>query len=125
MTRDEALVGLCTALVADADVASGEWSKLVLAGVVGQAHASMHGYGFDAQGEARPVAPRGGEALDLLRALRDAMAAADPARAPWVACLLKIEASGKVGADFEYADPDRWTVTPASLEQRIREFSVA
>lgn len=125
MTKDEVLAQLCSTLVADARIGATGWSKIVLAGVVGDSHERIHGYRFDAQGRAQPVAPRDTEALNLLRALRDAMAANDTARTPWVACLLKIEASGNVGADFEYADAARWLVTPTNREQRVREFAVA
>jgi hypothetical protein len=125
MTKDEALSQLCGKLVADPRIAAAGWSKVVLAGVVGDSHERIHGYRFDAQGRAQPVAPGDTDALDLLRVLRDAMAASDTARTPWVACLLKIEASGKVGADFEYADAARWLVTPANREQRVREFAAA
>ena len=123
MTKDEALVQLCGLLVADPRVAADGWSKIVVAGVVGDSHERMHGYRFDAEGGSRPITTGDAQVLDLLRALRDAMAASDPA--PWVACLLKIESSGRIAADFEYGDAARWHVTPANHEQRRREFASA
>ena len=90
---------------------------------------TCQGFRFDAEGGAQPVAPSDTEALDLLRASRAAMAAsdraADTARTPWVACLLKIEANGKVDADFECVDGAHWLVTPANREQRVCVFAAA
>jgi hypothetical protein len=53
------------------------------------------------------------------------MAAADVdvAKQPWVSCLLKINAAGKIGAEFEYEDLSRWAVTPANHAQRVAEFA--
>jgi hypothetical protein len=123
MKKDEALIELCRSLMADPGVTADGWSKIVLVGEVSESHEGMCGYRFDAAGKATAVAPRDFTALDLLRALRDAMQAQDAAREPWLTCLLKIDAGGKITADFEYVDCSRWQVTPANREQRVREFA--
>jgi Protein of unknown function, DUF600 len=125
MKKDAALVELCRSLMADPGVTAGRWSKIVLIGVVSESDEGMGGYRFDTTGKANAVAPRSVEALDLLHALRDAMQAEDTARTPWVTCLLKIDAGGKITADFEYDDCSRWQVTPTNREQRLREFAAA
>lgn len=124
MNKDELLLAMCRRLVGDAEVVGpGEWSKVVMVGVVEKGSARLFGFTFDAQGDCEAAAPRGGDALDLLRELRNAMAAADVAKKPWVSCLLKISAAGKIGAEFEYKDLSRWAVTPANHAQRVAEFA--
>lgn len=124
MNKDELLLALCKRLIGDAEVVGeGPWSKVVMVGVVDKGSARLFGFTFDAQGDWEAAAPRGGDALDLLRELRDAMAASDAAKKPWVSCLLKIGSSGKVGAEFEYSDAARWAVTPANHAQRVAEFA--
>ena len=88
------LHALCRRLIEDKEVVGeGVWSKLVMVGNVAAGGASMCGFCFDANGDWQAAAPRGGDALDLLRALREAMASAD--------------AAGKVG-EWLVEDRCRW-----------------
>ncbi len=66
--------------------------------------------GFEA---ATPRDPALGAALDALRE-----ATAVEGKAPWDACVVQLRrASGKLHADFEYDDPTRWDIMPATLQQ--------
>ncbi len=124
MLKDELFIELCKALVSDSEIISGApWSVLVMVGEVEPGSASLYGYRFDAQGEWKAVSPSGETALDILPRLCDAMAANDPARTPWVACLVRIDAQEPVHADFEYDDPTRWHLTAANHSRLVQDFS--
>ncbi|WP_343293270.1 hypothetical protein AAHN93_02205 [Vandammella animalimorsus] len=126
--RDELLRQLCHAALQEVTLPP-QWRRLILVGVRGQGFASMSGFCFDAAGQAHPVAPRG-QSVRAMKRLAQAMAEADAAAAGaaepsrlWLSCLLRIGSDGPFDADFEYADAQRWQITPANIEQRIAEFS--
>jgi hypothetical protein len=59
----------------------------------------------------------------VLQELREATARAD-GKAPWIAALFRIERkTGKLNAEFEYKHIERWTITPANVTARAREFA--
>ena len=118
MNQDELLVALCKTLLAETERQPG-WSKLIMVGEMDGGSAGMAGYSFDLSGQWKATSPRGGESLDLLEQLHEAMTAASPTGRPWLACLLRIGNNGEVGADFEYDDAERWAINPRNLEQRI------
>lgn len=122
MNQDELLVALCNTLLAETERQPG-WSKLIMVGEMDGGSAGMAGYSFDLSGQWKATSPRGGESLDLLEQLHEAMTAASPTGRPWLACLLRIGSNGEVGADFEYDDAERWAINPRNLEQRIAEFA--
>lgn len=122
MNQDELLVALCKTLLAETERQPG-WSKLIMVGEMDGGSAGMAGYSFDLSGQWKATSPRGGESLDLMEQLHEAMTAASPTGRPWLACLLRIGSNGEVGADFEYDDAERWAINPRNLAQRIAEFA--
>lgn len=119
MSQDELLVTLCQAVVKECDPPD-NWVKLMMVGDVEPGAVGMSGYAFDPQNEWKAVSP-GEESLDLLEKLWQAMT--QQAGRPWLSCLIRIGRDGRIGADFEYDDEDRWAVRPATLQTRIAEFA--
>lgn len=69
----------------------------------------VDGGGFEA---ATPRDPALGDALDALRESTRV-----DGKPPWEACVIQLRrASGRLHADFEYDDPARWDITPATLD---------
>jgi hypothetical protein len=86
---------------------------------------NMNGFCYTADGDAVPVSPRDFSIFDVLQELRDAMAKTD-GKSPWIAALFRIERrTGKLDADFEYEQLERWAITPANVKARAREFAPA
>lgn len=119
--KSELLIELCRTALKEMSPHDG-WQKIILVGQRGEGFASMAGYSFDATGRHKAISPRG-ETIRLMRGLAQTMAEESATGRPWVSCLLRIRRDGDVGAEFEYADPTRWAVTPKNLEQRIAEFA--
>ncbi|MDO5624485.1 MAG: hypothetical protein Q4G71_07335 [Pseudomonadota bacterium] len=122
MSKDETLIELCNSLLKEIELAP-HWVKLIAVGKVKpEGGASMFAYSFDAAGKGQASAPDSAT-LDLLEKLCQQMTTASPTGRPWLAGLLRISSAGEVGADFEYADANRWAVTPRNLDQRVAEFA--
>ena len=69
----------------------------------------VDGGGFEA---ATPRDPALGMALD---ALREATRVAG--KAPWAACVVQLRrATRRLHAEFEYDEPERWEIAPATLQ---------
>jgi hypothetical protein len=124
MNQDELLFDLCKTLLADDEVVGqSDWSKVVIGGSVEGGSASLSGFCFDVKGDWEAAAPRNRQALTLLRQLREAMSDMSPDHKPWVACRIVIGANGKFAADFDYKDPARWAIGPATHAERLAEFA--
>ena len=122
LNKDELLVALCQHMLREFELITG-WRKLIAVGRVGAGHTGLSGYSFDLTGNWEAGSPDGFDSLRALKQLSQSMAAESPTGRPWVSCLLRIGSNGEVGADFEYADADRWAITPGNHEQRIAEFA--
>lgn len=97
-----------------------DWQKLVLCGECGDGHAGMFGYAFDASGDFHAASPRG-NTLSHLEALHAAMGRGG--ERPWLALQIVIAVTGFFHVEYEYADAQRWKISPANLEARIAEFA--
>lgn len=126
MTPDELIHRLGSLLVGDPEVAvKPDWTHLVMVGTVTASETDLTGFCYGPGGQFASVAPSAFDTPDVLKALRDAMAARD-GQAPWHACLLRIErTSGRIAVDFEYDDPARWAITFANAKQRAAELRPA
>ncbi len=123
MDRDTLLRKLAETIAADAALLKDGWTHLVLVSVIDAGTPDMTGFCYAGGGTSTPVSPSDFAIFDVLEELRAAMAAAD-GKAPWVAAMFRVErASGKFSADFEYASPERWAVTPQNVKQRAQEFA--
>ncbi|PAT41499.1 hypothetical protein CK623_00755 [Vandammella animalimorsus] len=123
MTKDEALMELCKSLLQDAEVTEQEgWQKIILIGEVGDGHAGMHGYSYNAENQCLLVAPDPPR-LGMLKQLHAVMQAENPNGRGWLKCMIRISRAGEVGADFEYDDLNRWSHTPDNYKQRMAEYA--
>lgn len=127
---DGLLVQLATVIAGDPELVLPGWAHLALVSVVDAGTPDMTGFCYRPGQPPRSVAPSDFALFDVLEALREAMARRDGARVgaatgrAWVSCLLRIEqATGALGADFEYDDPARWAVTGANRERRAAELA--
>lgn len=123
MNQDEALMDLCQALLAHSEVTSQPgWQKIILVGEVGEGHAGMRGYSYDADKTCLMVAPDGAE-IEKLISLHAVMKAAHPAGRGWLKCMIRLSNAGDVGVDFEYDDPKRWSHTLENYKARMAEYA--
>lgn len=124
MTKDEALVDLCKALLQDAKLVSQEgWQKLILIGEVNEASTKMFGYSYNLSGEGKLTSPSLDFDMDKLEALHQIMKADNPNGRGWLKCMIRISRAGEIGADFEYNDPKRWEHTTDNYQERIKEYA--
>lgn len=104
-----------------------DWTYIALIAVFTQERRSLFGYVLFANGHWEAKLPRDPQrsVMKAFRRLHTRMAADGRA---WKQCLLEISRPEEtITVDFEYRDPDRWSVTPARLEERVgapsrREF---
>lgn len=100
-----------------------DWKGIALVGDFAGGQRSMFGYVYLNDGDWEAKLPRdsGRTVMKALRQLHDAMAKKNDAA--WQQCLLQIDHdSMSVNIKFEYDDPQRWSVTPANLEQMVAEL---
>ena len=122
MTKDEALIYLCKALLQDSYVTEQVgWQKLILIGEVADGMLAMSGYSYDLQGKCVLIAPD--MSLDPLKRLHDVMKAENDTGRGWLKCMIRISRQGEIGADFEYNDSNRWSHTPENYKERIKEYA--
>jgi hypothetical protein len=125
MDRDALLHRLGEMIAGDSELLLDGWTHLVLTSRVEDGMLNMNGFCYTADGDAVPVSPRDFSIFDVLQELRDAMAKTD-GKSPWIAALFRIERrTGKLDADFEYEQLERWAITPANVKARAREFAPA
>lgn len=98
------------------------WAKIILIGEAATTNARMFAYSYDAQGNVKLMAPSI-DTLLKLRELRRSMVTAEPAGRAWVACMIRLSASGDASCEFEYDDPHRWNHTPENYQRRIAEYA--
>lgn len=123
MNRDKLIHKLGNKIIKDIGSRRGEWAHIVMVGSFENGEAQMNGFAYDNKGAHVPVAPRDFDILETLRELREAMAAADR-KAPWVACLFRIDRStGEIAGEFEYENSGRWTITPTNVRKRADELA--
>ena len=125
MDRDALIHRLAEMIAADSELLLDGWTHLVLTSRIEDGMLNMNGFCYTEDGDAVPVSPKDFSIFDVLEELRDAMARAD-GKAPWIAALFRIERkTGKLNADFEYEQLERWAITPANVTARAREFAPA
>src|SRR5688500_12162073 len=119
--RDALIQRIGQLLVADPVLAVSAWdgyALIVRYDEVGTASRRLSGFRYLADGgfeAATPSDPALGDALD---ALREATRVA--AQAPWDACVIRLRRdTGKLHAEFEYDNPGRWDIGPATLRDVI------
>lgn len=116
--RDTRLMQAGRLLAADPVLADGDWDGYALVARYGDGPIDRRLSGFryrDGNGY-QAATPQQVDAIgSALDALREATRV--DGRAPWQACVLQLRrASGRLHADFEYDDPARWDITPATLD---------
>ena len=121
-SADDLVHELGQLIVSDPRYQGKAWAGISLVGIVSGGSAQISAYSYDASGKATPDTPRDDDLFDLLEHLNHAMAEAD-GRDPWKTCLVQIkrdDMSIKIG--FDYQDPMRWKVTPASRLKVVEEM---
>jgi len=99
-----------------------DWSYIAIVATFTRQRRSMVGYVFFADGhwEARLPRDRQRSVMKAFRKLHEHMAAVDGVA--WQQCLLEITRRDRtVSVEFEYDDPDRWTLMPADLAEILKE----
>ena len=124
MTKDEALIELCKALLQDPKLVSQEgWQKLVVICEVEEGATSVFGYSYNLSGEGKLTSPSLDFDTDKVKALYEATKAENDTGRGWLKCMIRISRRGEIGADFEYNDAKRWEHTPKNYKERIKEYA--
>jgi hypothetical protein len=115
--RDALLLRVGRLIAGDSMLADATWDGFALivryddAGI----DRRISGFRYVDNGDFEAATPRDPALGAALDALRKATRVED--KAPWTACVVQLRrASGKLHADFEYDDPGRWDITPATLQ---------
>jgi len=125
MDRDALIHRLAQTIAGDSGLLLDGWTHLVLVSHIEADTPDMTGFCYTDDGRAVPVAPKDFGIFDVLEQLRAAMAKAD-GKKPWTAALFRIEhATGRFSMEFEYEQPERWSVAPDDAKTRAREFAPA
>ncbi len=116
----DVLMAVGQLIVSDKAYQSRPWDSLTVVAKL-DGGKSMFGYVYTADGDWAAQAP---DSFDVLRRLADLKKAmAKPGEPDWKTCRIQIKRPDlKMHADFDYDDADRWSVTPANLEQRVEEL---
>jgi hypothetical protein len=102
-------------------IAALDWKHLAFVANVEPGHKTISGFAYDQSGKSRPTSPGSMEALNKLAQLREAMQA--DGKAPWTACLIRIQRdTGKIAMDFDYDTPPRWAITPATVREMAEKL---
>jgi len=119
--KDEAFIEFCTNILEDARIIQQHnWRKIILIGDVNEESVGMTGYSYNSSGECLMVIP---STLNGLKKLHAAMKNENPTGRGWLTCMIRISNTGRVGADFEYNNPEHWSHTIDNGEERIKEFA--
>lgn len=116
MTDQDSLVHeLGNLVVRDEQVSAQPWEGYALVARFDDDRLQLGGFAY--QGDAiLPATPKDAGIPGRLQALREAMR--QHGRAPWGACVLRIDrATKKVRIEFEYDHPERWKITPETLAE--------
>ena len=115
MDKDDLVQDIGAMLVRDPQITSQPWEDIAIVAQVTPSSTKVNGFAYLASGDSIPIGPRNLDVLDKFEELRLAMR--DPGREPWKACLVRINRStSHIAIDFEYDHPDKWEITPASIE---------
>ena len=124
MDRDALIRRLAETIAGDKALLLDGWTHLVLVSQIEADTPDLTGFCYVNDGRAVAVAPTNFGIFDVLDELRNEMAKVDDR--PWTAALFRIERkTGKLTAEFEYNQPERWIVTPDNAKARAREFAPA
>ncbi len=121
MEKDDLILEIGRMLVQDPHIASRPWSHLVIVAQMFNDSTKVSGFAYQGSGKALPTGPKNFNVLTKFEDLREAMK--EPSRDPWRACLLRIDqSSGNVSVDFEYDQPEKWLITPASVKHMAEQL---
>lgn len=106
-------------VVGDAKVAALDWESYALVARFEDEALHLAGFAYLPGGDHAAATPADPALPEALRALRQATRQAGSA--PWDVGIVRIvRATRKISLAFEYGDPARWTVTPATLPEIAR-----
>ena len=92
-----------------------EWTSLAIVGNFKNGRRNQYGYVYTSDGDWEGRTS-GIPTLKLMKRLNEVMAEATGKR--WHRCLVQIKrADMDMNIQFEYDDPDRWSVSPATVER--------
>ncbi|MEM9625300.1 MAG: hypothetical protein AAGA21_03640 [Pseudomonadota bacterium] len=120
MDADELIVEIGRAVLLDERYRNEDWSGIALVGSFAHGRESMHGYVYRTDGSWTGCIPADPEddILDKMLDLKRVMA--EEKGAVCHQCLVQVSRTKQdVNVKFEYDDPQRWSVTPANLEQMV------
>jgi hypothetical protein len=113
---DDLVQELGAILMEDSDLSASQWEHLVIVAHFSPLTIDVGGFAYLANGKAIPTSPSGVAATKKFQELREAMK--EPARDVWQAAIVKIEkSSGSLSIDFEYDNPDKWLISPATVKR--------
>lgn len=105
-------------IVQDARVAAEPWDAYALVARFAVDRIQLNGFAYDERGM-RPATPHDADLHRKLIALREATQVADGQ--PWGACVVRVEReTAKIRIEFEYDHPERWDVTPQTVDDVAR-----
>lgn len=105
-------------IVADPVVDAGDWDGYALIARYGEANIArrISGFRYRDDGGVEAATPGSAELGPALDALREATRV--EGRQPWGACVLRIRRdTRKLRVEFEYDAPERWDITPQTLDE--------
>ena len=121
MEKDDLVLEIGRMLVQDPHISSRPWSHLVIVAQMFDDSTKVNGFAYQDNGKALPTGPKNFDVLTRFEDLREAMK--EPSRNSWRACLIRIDQpSGNLTADFEYDQPDKWLITPATVRQMAEQL---
>lgn len=119
MDKDDLVSEIGNMLLEDAQIAAQAWRYLVMVAQITPASTEVEGFAYPESGDFVPTSPHNFQILKKFEELRTAMH--DPSKEPWKACLVTIDRiSSDMTIKFEYDHPDKWLITPDTIE-RIAE----
>lgn len=123
MDADSLIAEIGKAIVLDERFQADDWSGIALVGNFSGGREGLHGYAYQADGSwsGRIPADPDDAILDMMLDLKRMME--EKEGTAWYQCLVQVSrAEQRVNIKFEYDDPERWSVTPANLEQKVEEL---
>ncbi len=116
MTKDELIVEIGRLIVADGKATAQPWDRYALIAYYDGSVSRLNGFGYSGDARGRPATPETFDLEDRLDELR--VATQTEGKAPWRVCVFRLNRdTGKATVDFEYDDPERWRVTPATASE--------
>jgi len=113
---DDLVQELGSLLMEDGDLLANPWEHLVIVAQFRPLSIKVNGFAYLANGKAIPTSPSGVAVTKKFQELREATK--EPAKDVWQAAMVKIEkSSGSLSIDFEYDNPDKWLISPATVKR--------